>query len=171
MFGLFGGKVGKHFCNEIADYLGIERKLFSSGLLERGTTHFHIKTLKEMGTSTEEAAKTLLPTFCLGLEMINGKFGPLPEIQAAADRANYWIEQWTCASAASESGSRIISSEFPAGRYELSYPIPEHTETYVMLSDDCKALQGIALVKSLGGEAVRLTDTKTGQDIEIMPDE
>ena len=67
----------------------------------------------------------------------------------------------------------LLSSEFSKGRYRLSYPVQTNeaasgvplgnTVEYVCLSDDLDALQGMALMKRLGGVDARLIDTETGR--------
>ena len=84
---------GPKFAKAIADYLGVDRRLFSSALLEAGTTEFHLKVLKQAGYSVEEAANDLMPTFERGLTIIKERYGEQPKITAGENAIKNWSGQ------------------------------------------------------------------------------
>lgn len=79
----FSFNAGRKFGYQIADLIGIERRLFSSALLEVGITWNHLKVMKNSGTSVVEAANLLIPDLVQGLAIVRQKFGEQPLISAA----------------------------------------------------------------------------------------
>ncbi len=171
---MFSFNKGRKFSNQIADHLGIHRGLYSSSLLETGVTWAHLKLLMKTGCSAREAADELMPAFIQGLTIIESRFGPQPTIQQAESVVMDWYNknQEFDEDGPSDQPDRIVSSEFPSGRYELTYEI-ETNETfrgksignkqiYVMRSNDLEHLEATALVKRLGGVESTLIDTTTG---------
>ena len=90
---MFSFWTGRRFCNKIANHLGVRPALYSSALLECGTTWYHLKVLKQSGMSPEEAASKLMPTFVRGLAALHQKFGDQPEILAAHRKIEEWVAE------------------------------------------------------------------------------
>lgn len=83
MFGFFGGKEGKQVCNNVADHIGVDKKIFESALLDVGVTHQYFRALKLV--PTEQIAGEILPALGQGLMSLNRKFGPQKELSRAYD--------------------------------------------------------------------------------------
>lgn len=90
---MFSFWTGRKFSNAVADHLGIKRSLYSSALLESGITWYHMKLLKQRGATLGEASEELMPACLRGLEIIDHKFGPQPEIDDALRKARAWYQR------------------------------------------------------------------------------
>ncbi|MEW5993449.1 MAG: hypothetical protein AB1744_03540 [Candidatus Zixiibacteriota bacterium] len=164
MFGLFSGK---RFCEDVAAQLGVNAALFSSALMEVGITWAHFKQLKKTGTSATDALNVLAPPFEEGLAIVRARFGAQREIVEAEEAVAKWRQSHVAADKNADEPDFILSSEFPRGRFQLSYPVETgerirgtpRTAHYVLRSDDLEALKRIALIKQMGGVQVTLTDT------------
>ncbi len=176
MFGFFSLFTGRKYSNEIADYLKIDRRLYSSALLEAGVSWGTLKPYQKNGTPIEKMAFLLMPSFIQGLAIIKQRFGEQPTIISAEYIVRDWISEHEqeLRDAATE---EIVSSEYPNGRFKLTYPIYReeqlrgevitHESTYALYSDDLEELKSLALVKQLGGADISLIDTETGHAISI----
>lgn len=80
---LFSFGSGRHFANSVADYLGIERGLFGTALLESGITWAHFKELKNANITIDAAAESVMMRLLYGLSSLERKFGPQDEINKA----------------------------------------------------------------------------------------
>lgn len=97
MFGLFGG----FSCvNEMADEIGIERRIFKTALTEVGVNFAHLKGKKKSfilsGKSEMDAIKELvflsLESASAGLGRLEAKFPNQPDIDRAKASLSRWIE-------------------------------------------------------------------------------
>lgn len=173
---MFSMIVGRKAANEIADHIGVDRALFSSALLESGTTWAHLKTLKQLEYSIDEAAKAVLPSFEKGLIIIRDRFGEQTQIRHGFAVIRSLNAKWGHSDMPIEDEVMVVLADgWETGRYQLSYPAKTNEMVngrpvgsdvfYAMRSDNLDGLQGLALVKKLGGVDVSLIDTTTGQSV------
>jgi hypothetical protein len=72
---LFGFRAQKSFANEIADTLGIDRRLYKTAMFEVGISTREINEMKKSGMSAYDVGIYSLPTLITGLNMLEKKFG------------------------------------------------------------------------------------------------
>ncbi len=174
--GFFKVSSGKKYGNKIADYLGVDQRLFHSAM-EEGGCEMHLLKLHDLKQENIElseisyhSTKYLLPGFL----SIEKRFGKQRLITYAVQNVGEFISKYeqTLDEHNHSNDKPKVNPEYPEGRYELSCDVilaqrlrgrELEKEPYVMRSDDLEGLKSIALVKSLGGVEVTLKDLQTGE--------
>ncbi|WP_417447155.1 hypothetical protein [Kangiella sp.] len=176
--GFFITNKGRKFGNEIADYLGVERRLFHCAMEEGGCDMHLVKlyNLKLDGFSLEDIAVDAWDFLIPGLDEIEKRFGGQNLIQQARksinqfqiDRANSDLSN----SGYQENEDELVRGD---GRFELRYQVMLKQclrgEDFLapilhkMRSDDLEGLKGMALMHKLAGEDVELWDLELGVEI------
>lgn len=175
--GFFITNKGRKFGNEVADYLGVERRLFHCAMEEGGCDMHLVKlyNLKLDGFSLEDVAVDACDFLIPGLDEIETRFGGQNLIQQARksinqfqfDRANSEPTNFDV----QEDEDELIRGD---GRFELRYqimleqrPRGEDVAPIVrkMRSDDLDGLKSMALMHKLAGEDVELWDLELGVEI------
>tara|TARA_E500000318_G_scaffold99852_2_gene102159 strand:- start:1186 stop:1695 length:510 start_codon:yes stop_codon:yes gene_type:complete len=127
---MFSFWTGRRYSNKIADYLGVNKALFNSALLEAGVTWYTLKVMKRDGVTVHAAAEVLLPALKSGLAQVDLRFGP----QVMIDEAKVKISEFEA----------LLVAPTTVSQSGLSYSLKFFVE------DDFQTVRGKPLLRQVG---------------------
>ena len=82
---------GASFSNEVADELGVNRRLYMTAMFEAGVSTRMLDELRKAGMSSREVGTQFVPVLMEGLDLLEEKFGEQELIKEARIRATMAI--------------------------------------------------------------------------------